>query len=290
MRPNRPAARVLTIAACTLLLVAPAAGAQKLSRAERRIRDYVHQHQADELALLKSAVDIRSATLDTAGVRAVGALFARELTALGFRTRWIDMPGEMHRAGHLFAERGGARGKRLLLIGHLDTVVEGQGFSQIDSITAAGNGSSDMKGGDVAIIYALRALNSVGALDGKIVVSPIVPMGKQKLCSYNPPACGSATKECCSVLPPDVRMVSAFQTLPAPRLANLDDKLGFDVIVCADDEEAKKIVMKLAEQLGDIRALDGGSLAEASLVESLTPLLINLAIKNKTKPLSIKFV
>jgi predicted dinucleotide-binding enzyme len=76
----------------------------------------------------------------------------------------------------------------------------------------------------------------------------------------------------------------------APRLANLDDKLGFDVIVCADDEAAKKTVMGLAEQLGDIRALDGGSLEEASLIESLTPLLINLAIKNKTKPLSIKFV
>ena len=62
------------------------------------------------------------------------------------------------------------------------------------------------------------------------------------------------------------------------------------MIVCADDEEAKKTVMKLAEQLGDIRALDGGTLMEASLIESLTPLLINLAIKNKTKPLSIKFV
>jgi NADPH-dependent F420 reductase len=139
-------------------------------------------------------------------------------------------------------------------------------------------------------IPTIQTLNSVGALDGKIVVSPIVPMGKQKLCSFNPPACGSATKECCSVLPPDVKMVSTFQSLPAPRLANLDDKLGFDVIVCADDEEAKKTVMKLAEQLGDIRALDGGSLNEASLIESLTPLLINLAIKNKTKPLSIKFV
>jgi predicted dinucleotide-binding enzyme len=62
------------------------------------------------------------------------------------------------------------------------------------------------------------------------------------------------------------------------------------VIVCADDEDAKKTVMGLAEQLGDIRALDGGTLNEASLIESLTPLLINLAIRNKMKPLSIKFV
>jgi hypothetical protein len=139
-------------------------------------------------------------------------------------------------------------------------------------------------------VPTLLALNEAGALDKQIVISPVVPMTKGKLCAFTPPSCGSATKECCAVLTPDVKMVSAFQTLPAPRLANLDDKLGFDVIVCADDEEAKKTVMKLAEQLGDIRALDGGSLLEASLIESLTPLLINLAIRNKTKPLSIKFV
>jgi NADPH-dependent F420 reductase len=139
-------------------------------------------------------------------------------------------------------------------------------------------------------VPTLEALNKAGALTDQIVITPIVPMTKPKLCAFTPPPCGSATKECCAVITPGVRMVSTFQTLPAPRLANLDDKLGFDVIVCADDEAAKKTVMGLAEQLGDIRALDGGSLNEAPLIEALTPLLINLAIKNKTKPLSIKFV
>jgi 8-hydroxy-5-deazaflavin:NADPH oxidoreductase len=139
-------------------------------------------------------------------------------------------------------------------------------------------------------ISTLLALSQAGALDKQIVITPVVPMSKGKLCAFAPPSCGSATRECCAVLPPDVKMVSTFQTLPAPRLANLDDRLGFDVVVCADDEEAKKAVMNLAEQLGDIRALDGGSLLEASLIESLTPLLINLAIKNKMKPLSIKFL
>jgi NADPH-dependent F420 reductase len=139
-------------------------------------------------------------------------------------------------------------------------------------------------------VPTIQALNQAGALDNQIVITPIVPMSKGKLCAYTPPECGSATKQCCAVLAPGMRIVSAFQSLPAPRLADLDDKLGFDVIVCADDEEAKKTVMKLAEQLGDVRALDGGTLEEASLIESLTPLLINLAIRNKTKPLSIKFV
>ena len=166
-----------------------------------------------------------------------------------------------------------------------------------DEVTGMGNEDA-AKIADVVIlavryqfaIPTIQILNNAGALDGKIVVTPIVPMTKGKLCAFSPPACGSATKECCAVMPPDVKMVSTFQTLPAPRLANLDDRLGFDVIVCADDEDAKKTVMKLAEQLGDIRALDGGGLQEASLLESLTPLLINLAIRNKAKPLSIKFV
>lgn len=137
------------------------------------MRDYIERHRADELALLRRSVNIRSQTLDVRGVRAVGALFGRELRALGFRTRWVSMPAAMHRAGHLVAERRGRSGKRLLLIGHLDTVLEGDtlGYGQLDSVTAKGAGSSDMKGGDVVIVYALRALQSVGALqDATITV------------------------------------------------------------------------------------------------------------------------
>ncbi|HTY90221.1 MAG TPA: NADPH-dependent F420 reductase [Methanocella sp.] len=139
--------------------------------------------------------------------------------------------------------------------------------------------------------FAIPTLQAVSdVLDGKIVVTPIVPMSKQKLCAYTPPEQGSAAKHICSVMPPEIRTVVAFQTLPAPRLADLGDPLGFDVIVCADDEDAKRVVMGLVSDLGDVRPLDGGGLEEAELVESLTPLLINLAIKNKTKPLSVKFV
>ncbi len=152
------------------------------------------------------------------------------------------------------------------------------------------------KSADVVILavryqFAVPTIQSVAEiLDGKIVVTPIVPMSKQKLCSYTPPEQGSAAKHICSVMPPEIRTVVAFQTLPAPRLADLNDPLGFDVIVCGDDEEAKKVVMGLVSDLGDVRPLDGGGLEEAKLVESLTPLLINLAIKNRMKPLSIKFV
>jgi len=152
------------------------------------------------------------------------------------------------------------------------------------------------KGADIVIMavryqFAVPTLESImPSLDRQIVITPIVPMTKTKLCAYTPPECGSATRQVCTVMPPGIRVVSGFHTLPAPRLADLNDPLGFDVVVCADDEDAKRTVMKLVEDIGGIRALDGGTLEEAKLVEALTPLLINLAIKNKTKPLSIKFV
>jgi hypothetical protein len=166
----------------------------------------------------------------------------------------------------------------------------------IDASISGMSNEDAAKAGDVVILavkyqYAVPTLDSIrDALDGKIVVTPIVPMSKAKLCAYVPPEEGSASMRICAVLPPGMRIVSTFHSLPAPRLADLNDPLGFDVVVCADDEEAKRTVMSVAEDIGGIRALDGGTLQEAKLIEALTPLLINLAIKNRTKPLSIKFV
>src|SRR6266550_2113705 len=171
MRGVRPAALL-----CALLL-APHSGllAQAnppaISATEQKIRDYVRAHESEQIAFLEKAVNISSGTFNLAGVRAAGRLFEPEFTALGFETNWISLPDAVGRAGHLFAERKGTRGKRLLLIGHLNTVFEGDGerFVRLDTL-AAGAGSSDMKGGDVVVLYALKALQSVGALDRTRIV------------------------------------------------------------------------------------------------------------------------
>jgi glutamate carboxypeptidase len=126
--------------------------------------EWVAAHSGEPIDLLAQAVDIPSATANVEGVRRVGDLFARELAATGFATRWVEVPPELGRAGHLFAERRGGRGKRLLLIGHLDTVLEGGPFRREGNV-GHGIGASDMKGGDVVMIYALRALQAAGALD-----------------------------------------------------------------------------------------------------------------------------
>jgi glutamate carboxypeptidase len=164
-----------TAAAAAAALAALPAHAQALSSTEQRIVAYVDAHTDEAIGLLERTVNVNSGTGNAAGVREVGRIFAAQLDSLGFETRWIDLPDSLHRAGHLFAERRGRRGKRLLLIGHLDTVFEKdspfQRFVRTGG-TASGPGSNDMKGGDVIIVYALRALEAAGALrDRRIVVA-----------------------------------------------------------------------------------------------------------------------
>src|SRR3954468_6590413 len=145
----------------------------QLTSVEQKIRDYVRAHETEEIGLLEKAVNISSGTLNLEGVRNVGKLFDPEFKAIGFETRWVALPDAVGRAGHFFAEHKGTHGKRILLIGHLDTVFEGEGerFVRYDTL-AAGAGSSDMKGGDMVILYALKALQSVGALkDTQIIVA-----------------------------------------------------------------------------------------------------------------------
>src|SRR5688572_18865394 len=135
----------------------------ELDRTERAIARHAADGHAAAETLLQRVVDIESPTENLAGVRAVGDAFAEELRAIGFRTRWIELPPEMKRAGHLVAELGGTRGKRLLLLGHLDTVLAGERFRR-EGARAYGTGSTDMKGGIVVMLQALKALHAAGAL------------------------------------------------------------------------------------------------------------------------------
>ena len=106
--------------------------------------------------------------MNAAGVRQVGAVLAREYAAIGFTTEWLDAPQSMQRAGHLVARSPGGKGKKVLLIGHLDTVFEPddpfQKFVR-DGDRASGPGIGDMKAGNVVMLYALKALQAAGALD-----------------------------------------------------------------------------------------------------------------------------
>ncbi len=145
-----------------------------LSPKEKILTDYVDTHLDASIQLLTDAVNINSGTLNIEGVKKVGDLFAHELKLLGFTIEWVDEPDSLHRAGHLVAIHRGKKGKRLFLIGHLDTVFEPDmpsgPFAKLNDSTATGQGVNDMKGGDVVIISALQALASTKQLQDMNVV------------------------------------------------------------------------------------------------------------------------
>lgn len=155
--------------AVLLLIVAATPGAaQTLDATERRIVQHVEQHADEAVTLLERIVNINSGSLNRAGVRRVADVLLPEFQALGFDVHYAPMPDSLQRGGHLIAQRSGTRGKKLLLIGHLDTVFEEdspfQQFQRIDANTVAGPGVLDMKSGDLVILHALKALHSAGAL------------------------------------------------------------------------------------------------------------------------------
>jgi len=144
--------------------------AQKISAAEQKIVNYIDAHTEEAIALLEKTVNIESPTENLNGVKQVGMVFKGEFESLGFASKWIEMPTEMKRAGHLMAEKNGTKGKRVLLIGHIDTVLSGEKFRR-EGNQAYGTGASDMKAGNVVLYYALKALHANGALkDASVIV------------------------------------------------------------------------------------------------------------------------
>jgi len=158
------------------LLICTQIGAQRLSRVEKKLVKTVEANNSEAIDFLENVVNINSGTLNAKGVKEVGMVFKIAFENINFNTRWIEMPEEMNRAGHFFAETEGTKGKKLLLIGHLDTVFEEnspfQEFERVNDSIAHAPGGNDMKGGDVIVLYALKALYANGLLnDAQIIVA-----------------------------------------------------------------------------------------------------------------------
>lgn len=141
---------------------------------ENQISHYINNQQQEQLSLLEKLVNINSGTANMPGVHQIGELLRPQFEELGFTIHWVEEPANMQRAGTLIAEHPGNKGKKLLLIGHLDTVFPStnsfQHFKRKGSF-ATGPGIIDDKGGDVVILYALKALHAANALtDANITV------------------------------------------------------------------------------------------------------------------------
>jgi len=91
---------------------------------------------------------------------------------------------------------------------------------------------------------------------------------------------GSAAQETAELVPKGISVVAAFQNVGA-ELLNADGLVDCDVIVCSDDPNAIQVVCNLATKIPGVRALDGGKLENARILEQITALLIGLNIRHK---------
>ena len=140
----------------------------QLDKTEKKLIRSIDQTHDEHVALLKEIVNMNSGTMNFEGVKKVGLRLKEEFNKLDMQTAWI--PGDsFNRAGHLVAESTGNKGPKLLLIGHLDTVFEPdspfQSYEMVNDSIMKGPGVADMKGGDVIILMALRALKEAKLLD-----------------------------------------------------------------------------------------------------------------------------
>ncbi len=128
--------------------------------------------------------------------------------------------------------------------------------------------------------------------ENKIVVSLINPMlrfPKEKYFLPDRPAEGSAALAIKKMLPASAKLTTAFNNVASGKWMELDEELDYSVCVCGDDEEAKRIVIDLVASVSKLVPLDAGPLACAATIESITPLVITLAMRNGLKDVGVYF-
>ena len=141
--------------------------------------------------------------------------------------------------------------------------------------------------GHAALLKQLKG----GWKDGAVVIDTTVPLAAtvggaatRMLGVWQ----GSAAEQARELLPGSVSVAAAFQNLGAEQLSK-DDPVDCDVLVCGDDEDAKRVAFELAAKIPGARPINGGKLENARIVESLTALLIGLNMRYKVHAAGIRF-
>jgi NADPH-dependent F420 reductase len=141
----------------------------------------------------------------------------------------------------------------------------------------------------IPFTHLVGTLQTLHGFEDKIVISPVNPMEKQDFFVFVPPPEGSAALLVKKMLPEKARICSAFNTIAANRWKALDEELAYSVPVCGDDSAAKQKVMSIVNSISKLQAFDAGPLAVSVMVESLTPLLLNIARYNRMRDVGILF-
>ena len=183
-----------------------------------------------------------------------------------------------------------ARAGYFVIIGSRSAERAGQTAHEINTQLSMDNtqgmdNESACKAADIVILTVppeaqLDTLSSVKSLlAGKILVDATARVDAK---DPKPPTGRSAAREAQDLLGADVRVVAAFQNVPAHALKKLDVELASDVMVCGDDPEARMQVVKLAEAAG-MQAYEAGGLDNGIVVEGLTALIIAMNKRYKSK-------
>ncbi len=124
-------------------------------------------------------------------------------------------------------------------------------------------------------------------LDGKLLITVVVPLQPPKVSHVWRPAAGSAAQEAQEYVGEAARVVAAFQNISAELLPDPEAHVDCDVLVCGDSKEDKAVAIQLSQDAG-LRGIDAGPLQNASVVEGLTAVLIGINIRNKIKHSGIR--
>ena len=169
-------------------------------------------------------------------------------------------------------------------------------FGAVGNVQGTDNASA-IASADVVVLcvpyehlaYVTSSLSD--SYNSQLVISPVVPMTYNgRFFQYQPPTQGSAALQARSLLPQGVKVVSAFHTICAAALQDIDRVMLADIFICGDDAQAIDITTQLAGEIKSLRPLNAGPLAVSPMVESLTPFLLNVARKNKIKDAGISVV
>ncbi len=138
--------------------------------------------------------------------------------------------------------------------------------------------------------HVVPTLKALTGFEDKIVVSPVNPIERTTYFSYAPPPEGSAAMMIQGMLPASAAVCAAFNNIAANKWQMIEEELDYSVAVCCDDDRAKQSVMDIVNNVSSLRAYDAGPLAAASIVESITPLLLNIARFNKMRDVGVRFI
>ena len=209
----------------------------------------------------------------------------------GLALRWA----ERHEItiGSRFREKAEALAQEYLRVAR-----ENYGKDYLGKIRGAENGEAAEKA-EVAVLtipgrHVLSLVSGLrDELDNKIVISPVVPLGKEEGCFLWDPGVLShdghlSAAELVQARLPRSRVVSALHTVSAATLADLGRRPEADVLVASDDRPSAGIVSSMVEEIPNLRALYAGPLRVSRMTESVTPLLLNLATYAKARNPSVK--